>query len=312
MRIYYASDVHGSEVCWRKFLNAATFYRADVLIMGGDIVGKAVVPITSNGNGRASAVFKGRRYELTCESETETLEAEIRNAGLYPYRGTREEFEYLDESDDAREVLFERVVRNAIERWLTIADEKTSTAVAVLVMAGNDDPWFVDDQLREANSVTFCDQMVLEVGEVELLSLSYANRTPWNSPRELDEPELLALIDRLAGEIRHPEQAVFNLHVPPYASGLDDAPQLDKTLKPITRGGQVGTGPVGSTSVRRAIETYQPLLSLHGHIHESPGMRRIGRTLAINPGSEYGSGRIHGALVEIKKGRIKTHQLVSG
>jgi Icc-related predicted phosphoesterase len=312
MRIYYASDVHGSEVCWRKFLNAGRFYRADALVMGGDIVGKAIVPIARREGAAATARWRARDVELASDSEVEALKKEIRDAGFYPYEGTTEELEYLDGSDEGRAELFERVVRHEVDRWLAIADEKHDPDVEVLVIAGNDDPWFVDDQLRTARSVTFCDRDVVDVGEVELLSLSYANRTPWNSPRELDEPELLALIDELGEKLRDPEHAVFNLHVPPYGSGLDEAPRLDETLKPITRGGQVETGPVGSTGVREAIERYQPLLSLHGHIHESRGAHRIGRTLALNPGSEYGSGRIHGALVEIKKGRIKSHQLVSG
>src|SRR5438046_2737366 len=146
MRIYYASDVHGSEVCWRKFLNGGRFYRADVLVMGGDIVGKAIVPITRGADGGATAKFRGREYVLSPGAEIEALKKEIRNAGLYPYEGTAEEFGYLDESDEGRQALFERVVRSEIDRWLEIAEEKHDPDVAVFVMAGNDDPWFVDEQ----------------------------------------------------------------------------------------------------------------------------------------------------------------------
>ena len=312
MRIYYASDVHGSEVCWRKFLNGARFYRADVLVMGGDIVGKAIVPIARDNGGPATARFRGRDFRVESEPEVEDLKKAIRNAGFYPYEGTTEEFRYLDDSEDGRRELFERVVRHEIERWLEIAEEKRDPEVAVFVMGGNDDPWFVDEQLRAARAVRFCDREVIRIDEYELLSLSYANRTPWNSPRELDEAELRSLIDELVDRLHDREKAIFNLHVPPYGSGLDDAPRLDETLKPITRGGQLELAPVGSTAVRDAINDYQPLLSLHGHIHEARGEQMIGRTLAVNPGSDYGSGHIHGASIELKKGRIKSHQLVSG
>jgi Icc-related predicted phosphoesterase len=312
MRIYYASDVHGSEVCWRKFLNAGSFYRADVLIMGGDIVGKAIIPIEITPRAPATAVFRGKRHELASAQEIETLEKEIRNAGFYPFQAGRDELAHFNESDAAREALFERVVRHEIDRWMAIAQEKHRPEVRVYVMCGNDDPWFVDDQLRNAEAVTFSDDSVVTVDEFELVSLSYANRTPWNSPRELDEDTLFAKIARLADQVREPDRAIFNLHVPPYGSGLDDAPHLDATLKPITRGGQVEMVAVGSTAVRAAIERYQPLLGLHGHIHESRGVRTIGRTVVINPGSEYGSGRIHGAVIEWKKGRLRSHQLVSG
>jgi Icc-related predicted phosphoesterase len=76
-------------------------------------------------------------------------------------------------------------------------------------------------------------------------------------------------------------------------------------------GGEV-TGPVGSTAVRAAIEEHQPLLSLHGHIHESGGAVRIGRTLAINAGSEYGEGVLRGVLVTVGGGKVLRYQATTG
>jgi Icc-related predicted phosphoesterase len=157
-----------------------------------------------------------------------------------------------------------------------------------------------------------CDGAVVRADGHELLSLSYSNPTPWDSPRELTEESLYSRIEALASQLQGAETAIFNLHVPPYASGLDNAPRLDETLRPVTRAGQVEIVPVGSHAVRRAIEAFQPLVSLHGHIHESRGIQRIGRTLAINPGSEYTSGRIHGALIELRRNKIRGHQLVVG
>jgi uncharacterized protein len=63
--------------------------------------------------------------------------------------------------------------------------------------------------------------------------------------------------------------------------------------------------------VRRAIERFQPLAALHGHIHESPGMNRIGRTLCVNPGSDYHTGRISGCLVTLRGHHVQ-HQFVTG
>lgn len=311
MLCFYASDVHGSEVCWRKFLNAGKFYGVDVLVMGGDIVGKAIVPIELQGSGGRSTFF-GREVELQSEDELHAFEKDVRDAGLYPYRSSREEIEYLNESDDGRQALFDRVVRHELRRWIEIADEKHDPHVSVFVMAGNDDPWFVDEELALATSFMLCDNAVVELDDIEMISLSYSNPTPWNSPRELEEPKLYERIAALARHLRDPATAVFNLHVPPYGSGLDEAPLLDETLKPITHMGQIETGPVGSEAVRRAIEEFQPLASLHGHIHESRGVSHIGRTVAINPGSEYSSGRIHGALVEVERGCVRKHQLVTG
>ena len=71
-------------------------------------------------------------------------------------------------------------------------------------------------------------------------------------------------------------------------------------------------GAVGSTAVRAAIERHQPLASLHGHVHESAGFRRIGKTLAVNPGSDYGTGALNGALLVLDGDKVKAHQLVRG
>lgn len=311
MRIYYASDVHGSELCWRKFLNAAKYYRVDALIMGGDITGKAIVPIERNG-GRARSTYAGRSVELSSDDELEAFEKTVRDAGMYPYRAGREELAELEEDDGKRQALFDRVLRAELERWVEIARSKLEGSPDLFVMPGNDDPWFVDEVLADAEVMTLCDERIVRVGDHEMISLSYANRTPWNSPRELDEPELHERIARMADRLENVAMSVFNLHVPPFGTTLDQAPVLDATLKPVTRLGQVETGPVGSHSVRDALMEYQPLLSLHGHIHESRASCTLGRTIAINPGSEYSTGRIHGVIVELRKGRVRSHQLVSG
>jgi len=115
----------------------------------------------------------------------------------------------------------------------------------------------------------------------------------------------------VAASVPDLSRAIFNFHAPPYGTGLDEAPALDATLRP-THGGAV-MKPVGSTAVRAAIEKYQPLLSVHGHIHESKGVARLGRSLAVNPGSSYSDGVLQAALLELnpKKGKVK-YVLVNG
>ena len=314
MRCFYASDFHGSDVCWRKFLNAGRFYKADALVMGGDLVGKAVLPIVMRDGSQveARATYLGRNEVLAGEQALAEFEQLVRDSGFYPARLSSDEHERLERDEAARGTLFELTVRAELQRWLDMAVERTNPNIGVFVMAGNDDPWFVDELLGDCPAVTFCDNRVLDVCGHEMISLSYSNRTPWDSPRELDEPDLHDRLIELAGRLSNCETAIFNLHAPPYGSGLDDAPILDADLRPMTRMGQVETGPVGSTAVRQLIEEYQPLISLHGHIHESRGITQIGRTTAINPGSEYTSGCIHGALFETKRGNLKSRQLVIG
>jgi len=312
LRIYYASDLHGSESCWRKFLAAPKFYKASVLILGGDLAGKVLVPIVEEDSGRRTATFMGERHELRDDAQVEELEQRIRFNGLYPYRTTAARVDELSGDPALAARVFEDVLVAELQRWCDLADERLSDEVQAFAICGNDDPWSLDEPLRNSRRLTFCDDQVVEVGGHELLSLSYANRTPWDSERELDEDELYRRIERLASQLERPEHAIFNLHVPPYDSGLDVAPQLDDELKPVMSGGAPVSIPVGSTAVRQAIEEFQPLLSLHGHIHECRGATTIGRTLAVNPGSDYASGRIDGWVGNVAEGEVHRHQLVSG
>ena len=126
------------------------------------------------------------------------------------------------------------------------------------------------------------------------------------------EDELYERLDALAKQVRDPRRAVFMIHVPPYDSGLDTAPILDENLRPTVSAGDVLRGPVGSTAVRRVIEQYQPLLAVHGHIHESGGERKIGDTLCINPGSEANAGILRGYLVDVGRKGIELAQRVEG
>ncbi|MGZ4481647.1 MAG: metallophosphoesterase family protein, partial [Gaiellales bacterium] len=61
LTLFYASDIHGSDVLWRKFVNAGRFYGADVLVMGGDIAGKAVVPVVRRNGGFVARQITGDR-----------------------------------------------------------------------------------------------------------------------------------------------------------------------------------------------------------------------------------------------------------
>jgi uncharacterized protein len=312
LRCFYAADIHGSEVCWRKFLNAGSFYRADVLILGGDIVGKAIVPIEVNASNVGRAELGGRKVELEGEDALGAFEAAARDSGFYPYRAGPEEMGNLREDDASRRMLFERVVRESLERWLLIAEEKQNPKIQVLVMGGNDDPWFVDDILAESPHLVNGDGRVLEIAGIEILSLGFSNPTPWRTHRELEEQDLLTRLKGLASQVHDPARSIFNIHVPPYGSGLDDAPLLDESFRPITSLGQVQMVPVGSTAVQTIMLEVQPLLGVHGHIHESRGIRKLGDATVINPGSDYGSGRLNGALFEIGKGGLRSSQLVVG
>jgi len=311
--LYYASDVHGSERCWRKFLGAGRFYGVQALIMGGDLTGKAIVPIAIGSDGGFTTTFIGETRSGSTPEELDELVQAVRFNGMYPWLAPAEEIARLRDDPAARAELLERTMVEELRRWIDLADERMSAyGIDVFVMPGNDDPWACDEVIESASHAKACDDRVVMVGPHEMISCGYANPTPWNSPRELEEDELYKRIKSLADQLTDPWTAIFNLHVPPYNSGLDTANEMnaDLTLKYV--GGQPHPIPVGSHAVRQIIEETQPLLALHGHIHESRGEVRIGRTLAINTGSEYNSGHIHGAVVTLAGHDVRKHQFVVG
>jgi Icc-related predicted phosphoesterase len=313
LSVYYASDVHGSERCWRKFLGAGRFYGVQALIMGGDLTGKAIVPIESRDDGSFSTTFIGETRSGRTAEELEELVQAIRFNGMYPWLASAAEIARLRDDPSARAALLEETMVAELRRWIELADERMAGyGIDVFVMPGNDDPWACDAVIESAAHVQACDDRVVKVGPHEMISCGYANRTPWNSPRELDEDDLYARIKGLADQLEDPAAAIFNLHVPPYDSGLDTANEMNADLTLRYIGGQPNPIPVGSHAVRQIIEEVQPLLALHGHIHESRGEVRIGRTLAINTGSEYNSGHIHGGVVKLAGPEVRKHQFVVG
>jgi Icc-related predicted phosphoesterase len=309
-KVFFATDLHGSETCWRKFLNAATFYRADVLICGGDLTGKAIVPMIE-ANGGYEFTLAGARQRVS-GSEADAAEAQIQRRGYYPVRMSGEEVQELQADPGRVSQLFTQQMCRTVARWLDMAADKLAgTTVHCYVCPGNDDELAIDDVIRGAHRVEHAEGRVIDVDGFEMISTGWSNPTPWNTHREEPEGELGQRIEAMTSQLHDPERAIFNFHLPPYGSKLDEAPALDANLRPIHGGRAVR--PVGSTAVRDAITRYQPLLSLHGHIHESKGTARLGRTLAINPGSAYEEGVLMAAIVELdaKKG-VRSYQLVNG
>ena len=298
---------------WRKFINAAGFYGVEVLIMGGDIAGKAVVPIVRRNTSFYAPAVAGE--QAFTEDQLPALERRIRDLGQYPYRTTEDELAAVQHDRSAIDALFLQIMVETLERWLRLAEERLQAkGVRLYVMLGNDDEPALREVLARSPVVVDPEDRIIELGEgFQMLSCGFANPTPWHSPREMPEVELQRHLEYLAGQLEEPARSVFNLHVPPIQTAIDTAPVVDENLSPVIQGSSILMGPAGSIAVRAVIEQYQPLISLHGHIHESRGVVRIGKTVCINPGSAYGEGVLHGALFELDKRKgLKRHQLTSG
>jgi Icc-related predicted phosphoesterase len=312
-RLFYAGDVHGSRICWKKFINAAAHYPAEALVMGGDLTGKALVPIVRRGDGSYRARVIGEERLAQTAEELDQMQLAISTNGMYPLIVDEEEARRLSEDRQYRDEAFEAALLDELRLWMEFAEERLAGSDAhAYVIPGNDDPWSIDEVLADHSRVIACDERIEMIGPHELVSFGYSNRTPWQTPRELDEDEIYERLKRLSDQLENPERAIFNVHVPPWESSLDTAFEVDEELRYVTKGGRPHEIPTGSKAVRQILEEAQPLLSLHGHIHESKGVTRIGRTVAINPGSDYGSGHLDGCLVHLTSKRVASHYLVSG
>lgn len=313
LKIFYASDIHGSERAFRKFLKAPTFYGAGAVIFGGDLTGKAVVPIVEVSPGRFEAELFGNAYAIDSGSALTELEASIRLGGLYPYRTTPDELIAMHRDPAHLRTVFSRLMIETAERWVTMADERLrAVGIPALLMLGNDDEPEVRQVLAGGDWISDAEGRVVDLEGYQVVSYGFATTTPWNSPRETTEAGMAEALAAIAEGIDPDRPVIFNFHNPPYGAGIDLAPRMTNDLKAVTAGGQPDMMPVGSTSVRTAIETLQPILSLHGHIHESRGANKIGRTLVINPGSAYNEGILQGVLVTLENGRVNGHQFVNG
>ena len=312
MKLYFATDVHGSEICWKKFINAGKFYEADVLILGGDMTGKAIIPIIAQGKNKYKVTLLDQESILDGQENVNEMVKTIQNRGYYPYVTTPEEVKEISTTPGQSDKVFLVQVINTVQRWMDYADEKLAgTGMRCYVCPGNDDMFEIDDLIKASKHIELVEGKLIHLDEDhEMINSGWTNPTPWDTHREEDDETLLERIEIIASQLQNPRTAIFNLHAPPFGSGLDEAPELTEDLH-LANAGQ-SLVPVGSEAVLKLIKKYKPLLGLFGHIHEGKGIRKYHKTLCINPGSMYEQGILQGALINLKPKKIGTYMLTTG
>jgi Icc-related predicted phosphoesterase len=314
-RVFFTTDTHGSNVCFRKFINAGRFYEAQVIILGGDITGKKVIPFVRQPDGSFKINHLDREHVVKAGEQFEAFKRNIVDMGYYPYLTDPEDLERLAGDTAAQEAIFKDLMTERIRESLQFAEERLEgTDIKCYVQPGNDDEFEIDALFEGRTRVVNPEGKVIQIDEnYTMISTGYGNITPWRCPRDVPEEQLKAIIDSMAGRVADFEHVIFNFHCPPYNTVLDHAPQLDDQMRPtLEMGGKPHMVPVGSQAIRDAIDKYQPQLGLHGHIHESRGSQKLGRTVCLNPGSEYGEGVLRGVIVDINKKGIKSVTFTSG
>ena len=314
-RLYVVSDFHASDPAWRKLLNAVRLnvYKADAVLYAGDLTGKAMVPIVAVGD-RYEATLLGQRRVARNDDELAALERDVASLGYYALRTTQAEVDALGGDQAKLDELFSREIRARVSQWLELAAERLDgTGVPLVLIPGNDDPYDIDESLATSQYCVNADGAVVDIpGGLQVVGLGKSSPTPWNTPREVSEDAFREEIYSLSDQVADPRRTIFLIHCPPYGSGLDTAPVLDQNLRLQASAGDLMRGPVGSTGVLEAVQEVRPLLSLHGHIHESGGEKMIGQTLCVNPGSEAGSGIVRGYLIDVSSDGIERSFRVEG
>src|SRR3990172_6022557 len=120
IRVYFATDLHGSSKCFRKFLNAGPTYGADVLILGADLCGKAIQGIVRAPGGRWRARFVGTDHDVAHGPELESLEKLIEDHGYSPYRAEPGELE-ARQAAGSLDALFLELMAARLRAWLALA-----------------------------------------------------------------------------------------------------------------------------------------------------------------------------------------------
>lgn len=314
-RVFFTTDTHGSNTCFRKFINAGKFYGAHIIILGGDITGKKVIPFVRQSDGSYKVNHLDREYVVKEGDQLEALQRNITDMGYYPFMTDPREVEDLAGDPAAQDAIFKQLMKKRIEECLQFAEDRLEgTNIKCYVQPGNDDEYDIDTLFDSGNHVVNPEGKLIQIDEnYEMISTGHANITPWHCPRDVSEERLQSIIDSMASQVKDFEHCIFNFHCPPYDTVLDQAPQLDDQMRPtLEMGGKPHMVPVGSPAVRRSIDQYQPRLGLHGHIHESRGSQKLGRTVCLNPGSEYGEGVLRGVIVDIEKKGVKSFTFTSG
>lgn len=307
MKLFFAADVHNSEMVFRRFLSVPKLYDVDVLILSGDLTGKSIVPIVEKSDGSYECRYGGNVMKADNREKLEHIRLELLNKGIYPYVCTEQELEELKSNPNKVEKLFKEVIVDRIRDWVERLEEHVPPDVQVFLTPGNDDIFEIDPPIERSSRGMYPLGRLVELKDsYAMLSFDYSNPTPWDTPREDSEKGLWKRLKKLADLVdRDWSKVICNFHVPPYGTSIDLAPKLDKNLRPVYSFGEPEMVNVGSKSIKRFMEEYQPLIGLHGHIHEAAGYDKIGKTIVFNPGSEYTAGILRGLLLEFDESGLK-------
>jgi Icc-related predicted phosphoesterase len=191
IKIFFATDIHGSDICFRKFLNAASYYKVDALVLGGDLTGKMIVPIVERPDGKFETSFLGNVTTVDNAEGAKQLEEKIRNTGFYPYITNSNEMKELQSDKKKIDELFQNVMLETLGKWVKFAEEILKPqGKKIYITGGNDDPFSIEPILNKSNYAVNPEGKIVDIGEFQMISSGYSNMTPWKCPRDIEDTVL--------------------------------------------------------------------------------------------------------------------------
>jgi len=301
-RVFFACDAHGSVPVLRKMVKVHEAYNCDVVMMCGDLTGKAIVPIIEEKPGLWWSSPWGKKEKYKSSQDVDQAKKAYEKRGFYWFLTTPGELTELQSNRDKVNELFTELMMERMREWLRLIEEKVPDDVTVVACPGNDDSPAIDELIKASSRIAYPLGTVVNIDENHaMITCEWVNTTPWKTPRECADEELRSKLQKEFNRVETHENLICNFHAPPYGTRIDLAPKVDEKLRVKVRFGTPDMVPVGSKSVRELLEKYQPLLGLHGHIHESAGLEYIGRTLCVNPGSAYMQGMLNAFVIDLPK-----------
>jgi len=271
------------------------------------------MPIAKQSDGSYLAAQSGETTRLSSKEEVEEYSRRVTNMGFYPTVMSEDDFQEIKNDPDKQHQLFKKLVVERVAEWSEISGEKLKgTGIPLISAPGNDDFFEIDDVLNNSPHVQYHDMEITELEGYEVLHCGGSTKTPWDTEREYTEEEYQSKFEQLNAKVKDMNRCIYNVHVPPYGTVLDSCPKLDENLKVVFDMGNPVSMHAGSKALNDSIEKHQPLLGIHGHIHEGRGKINIGRTVCVNPGSVYPEGILQGALIKIKGDKVTAVNMTQG
>ena len=311
-RLWFVTDLRGASRSFRKVLNVAlrrTRKKPDIIVISGNLTGRDVALISTTSDGLNSLVFRGETQTFQSHELPSRLR-DIEDLGGYAVSAATAT---QPTADDVTAQL-DHLRLQRLREWVSLAERtlaRTRGTARFIVTPGPDDPPGSEAILKSSSVLEYSDDTVVALDSH--LTMLCMGTLSWEMGRVLPAPparlyasgrEFRNAVRELMSSVPNPRQCIFNVHVPPYRTALDQCIKRDAQGLPVQGAFGLEFVNVGSPDVADCLREHRPLVSLHGFADEPYCHERVADTLAFNPGSEAFEGIVRGVWLAFKDGSL--------